>query len=669
MESLEMTDRIRRLRDRIPAGPKQTSIEQARITTRIYREEEKSATSPILVRAKALRAALSEIEIQITPGELIVGSCMTGIRPDLESDRPASSPGDMLQIKEEELRELQEDILPYWKGKSLKDVLRSRYGEEIDHISKIVTINQMDHPQGSICPNCAKWLALGPAGLRREAKAHFAYVQEIHLQEFYRSVEIVMEGAQTFMLRYAKLAWEMSRSDSLNADQKRELLQVAANCEALSMRPPANFYEAVQSLWFLFVILQLESGAAFFSLGRLDVFLRPYYEEDLSWDRINQQQALEILECLWLRFHQTAGEQTRNSAECSSASPTGFYITIGGQDAHGEDFVNELSYLCLLAQSQLSLSQPILSVRLHEKTGHGLLRKAARVVEKGGSIPQFFSDKAILPALRELGISGRDACSYAVVGNADFSIPGSTLGWSNAARFHMDKALELTLNGGRSLRDEERLAPDYGCLTDYETYPELEAAFRHHLDNFMTQTVNACEQVEQIYSELLPVPFLSAVMDDCLIRGMDVMQGGAKYNLSGIQIHQITELAASLAVIKKLVFEERTATREEILQELRNNTGENASLQDKLRNRIPETGIDADQIDAIGTKWEKYVRARLSTYTNHRGGIYHTGMYSIPAHIPVGGDAGASPEDLESGRILDARRQNEHISRIRSADV
>ncbi|MBR2179311.1 MAG: formate C-acetyltransferase/glycerol dehydratase family glycyl radical enzyme, partial [Selenomonadaceae bacterium] len=218
------------------------------------------------------------------------------------------------------------------------------------------------------------------------------------------------------------------------------------------------------------------------------------------------------------------------------------------------------------------------------------------------------------------------------------------LGWSDAAMFNLNKALELALNGGKCLLTGEQLAPNYGDLTTYETYADLENVLRRYIDEFMEKMIKACAQVEQAHIDLLPTAFLSAVIDDCMERGEDVTAGGAKYNLSGVQMIQVANLADSLAAIKKLVYEDKIVKREELLDALRKNFEGYEILRARLLNKVPKYGNDVEWVDAIGVKWARYFRERIGTYTNHRGGRFHTGMYTVSAHVPMGENVGASPD-------------------------
>ncbi|WP_333649336.1 glycyl radical protein [Lacrimispora sp.] len=658
--NLIMTDKIVRLKEKMLSEPRYASIEQAKIITDAYKANE---TKPrIIQRALALKASLKKLEISAEPEELIVGNRTAGVRygvvfpesgstwVDKEFETLPTRPQDKFQIKEEDIFYFRKEIKPYWQGKSLEDVLRSRYGKEIDEIAKVVKINQKDHAQGHICPNCAEWLHKGPAAIRAEAEAkmRLTYGEK---KDFYESVSIVMSGTQDFMVRYARLLTEMAEQES-DEDKKSSMIHVSKICHKLSEQAPETFHEAVQSLWFLFVILHMESNASSFSPGRMDDYLWEYYERDLQKGVLDQQGALEILECLWLKFNQIIYLRNAHSAKFFAGFPIGFNIAIGGQDKDGNDFVNDLSFLLLKAQEHLGLPQPNLSVRLHEHTSDELLKQAIRVVAKGSGMPQFFNDNAVVPSMEKLGISKADARDYAIVGCVELTTQGNNLGWSDAAMFNFNKVLELTLNGGKCLITGEQLAEDYGDITTYQTFEELEAVFRRYLEEYMDKMIRACEEVEKAHIDLLPSPFLSAVIDNCMVKGTDVTAGGAHYNFSGIQMIQIANLADSMAAVKKLVFEEGKIGKQELLDALRSDFKGYEIQRTMLLNKSPKYGNDVDWVDELGAKWAEYFKNRLSHYTNYRGGKYHTGMYTVSAHVPMGENIGASPDGRRAGQPL-----------------
>ncbi len=656
-----MNDRICILKEKILSKPRFASIEQAKIITDSYKQHENETR--ILQRAYSLKAALEQMVIHVEPEERIVGNRTAGVRygvvfpesgsswVDREFEMLPTRKQDKFQVKEEDIRYFREIIKPYWAGKSLEDVLKETYGKEIREIAKVVKINQQDHAQGHICPDCSRWLILGPAGLKEEADRKEKETADADKADFYRSIRIVMEGVSHFMERYAD-EMEKQLSEKENEPYKVSMEEVIRNCRNLAVRPAKSFSEAVQSLWFLFVVLHMESNASSFSPGRLDQILFPYYKKDIEEGRITEDAALELIECLWLKFNEIVYMRNKNSAKYFAGFPIGFNIAVGGCDENGNEVKNALSFLFLKAQEELGLPQPNLSVRLNEKTSEDILEQAIKVVAKGSGMPQFFNDKAIIPAMEEIGISHKDAMNYAIVGCVELTTQGNNLGWSDAAMFNLNKALELTLTGGRCLLTGEKIGPDFGTLTDYETYEELEEAFKKMLDHFIEKMIKACEEVEKAHISLLPTPFLSAVIDDCMEKGIDVTAGGAHYNYSGIQMIQVANLADSLAALKKLVFEEGKISKAELLDALKHNFEGYEIIRVMLLNKVPKYGNDVAWVDELGVKWAEYFKKKLSAYTNYRGGKYHTGMYTVSAHVPMGENVGASPDGRFAGTPL-----------------
>ncbi len=641
--------RIADLKERMLSEPRYASIEQAKLITESYQAHE--GEPRMLQRAYSLAAALKGMEIRIEPEELIVGNRTAGVRAgvvfpesgsawvDREFETLPTRAQDTFNVREEDIRYFREVIKPYWAGKSLEDVLKAEHGEEFSAIGKVAKINQTDHAQGHICPDCRVWLEKGPAGLKADAERRMESAND-EQKVFYQSVSIVMQAGSDFMKRYAALAREMAQTDEGNRDTLRK---VAENCESLAERPAQGFHEALQSIWFLFVILHMESNASSFSPGRLDMVLEPYYNASVQ-EGMTEDDALEMIECLWLKFNQIVYMRNAGSAKYFAGFPIGFNIAVGGQDRGGNDVSNRLSFLFLQAQEDLGLPQPNLSVRLHEGTKDDLLKKAIRVVSKGSGMPQFFNDKAVIPALEALGVSQEDARDYAIVGCVELTTQGNNLGWSDAAMFNFNKVLELTMTGGVDLLTGKQLGPDYGSLLTYRTFEELEDAFRRMVDYYMDKMVVACEQVEKAHIALLPTPFLSAVIDNCMERGMDVTAGGAHYNFSGIQMIQVANLADSMAALKTVLYDEKQVTPEEMLDALEKNFEGYDILRARLLHKVPKYGNDVEWVDELGCKWAEYFKKRLGTFTNYRGGPYHTGMYTVSAHVPMGENVGAAPD-------------------------
>lgn len=646
----EQKNRIEVLKTRMLEQPRYVSIEQALIITKTYQEHE--TDSKQVKRAWSLYNALTQIEIGIEPEELIVGNRTKGVRygvvfpesgiswVDREFETIPTRPQDKFLVYPEDIETFRKVIVPYWKGKSLEDIVHQRIGDEISEISKVVKINQTDHAQGHICPNVKEWLELGPAGVIAKAEKNLVGANASQ-QEFYRCVILVMQGVQKFMQRYADLLEEKADSYPKYTASMRELAKI---CQNLQNRPAQSFHEALQSTWFLFVVLHMESNASSFSPGRLDQILYPYYQKDLAEKKMDDDQALEMIECLWLKFNEIVYLRNKNSAKYFAGFPIGFNVAVGGQDENGNDASNALSHLLIQAQEDIGLPQPNLSVRLFEHTDQALLTHAVKCVSKGSGMPQFFNDKAIVSPLMDLGISKKDALNYAIVGCVELTTHGNNLGWSDAAMFNMNKVLELTLNHGKCLLTGKQMGPDLGSLSTYASFSDLEAAYQKMMDYFIEKMIPCCEGVEKAHIDCLPTPFLSAVIDDCMDKGMDVTAGGAHYNLSGIQMIQVANLADSLAAIKELVYDKKKVDASHLEKALQNNFVGDEVLRQMLLHRVPKYGNDVAWVDELGAKWALYFREQLRKYKNYRNGPYHTGMYTVSAHVPMGQNVGASAD-------------------------
>ena len=656
IDQMPLRLRVQKLKSEMFAEERFMSIEQAKIVTGVYRDNPDLPRN--ILRAIALKESLSQIKIRITPGELIVGNRTTGVRGGVifpesglswverEIETLPTRPQDKFQVRGEDVEEFRTDIFPFWTGKTLEDKLDERIGDEMRAIGKVAKINQTDHAQGHICPDTVRWLKYGPAGLREIAKR----TQAAHPENkaFYEGLIIALEGASLFMRRYAELAREMAS----DAENPQELLEIARICDKLSENPPETYREAVQSSWFLYVILQMESNASSFSPGRMDQYLYPFYKQDVESGAISEEDALEITECLFLKFNQIVYLRSSGSAKYFAGFPIGFNVAVGGQDANGENAENDLSFLFLRAQEHLLLQQPNLSARVFEGSGEHFLTRCAQVIGKGSGMPQIFNDEAVIPALEKKGISEEDARNYAIVGCVELTTMGNNLGWSDAAMFNLVKALELALNDGKCTLTGKQMGAHTGTIEDFETYEDVLNALDKQVDFFFERMIRCCEVVEKAHAELLPSPFLSCVIDDCMERGIDVTAGGAHYNLSGIQAIQCANVADSLAALKTLVYDEKIVGRGELHKALVTNFEGAELLRLRLLNKAPKYGNDVEWVDAIAFDWAKKFADRLSQYTNVRGGPYQMGLYTVSAHVPMGQNVGATPDGRKAKEPL-----------------
>ncbi len=658
-------ERLATIKARILGCEREIDLERARYTTQSYRQTE-GEPMPIR-RAKMLLYLVRTMSIAIDDHELIVGNRsllprMGVIAPegavdwvDRELEILPTRPQDRFNIRPEQIRELREEIFPYWHGKTLEDIVAARVPESVrDAVDgKAFSLNQTDHAQGHILPDVEGWLRRGVNGLREQVHAARRR-QDTQLPEqriFFDAAAIALQAAQEFMARYAALANQQTGRTGDPA-RRAELARIAESCAWISEHPPRDFWEALQAVWFLFVLLQIESNASSFSPGRFDQYMLPFLERDLAAGRLALDEAQLLLESLWLKFNEIVLLRSSASARYFAGFPIGFNIILGGQLADGRDATNALSYMCLRAQADLGLTQPNLSIRIHRGSPLDFLKAAAFVIGKGSGMPQVFNDEVIIPGQINRGVAPDDARNYAVVGCVELSTPGKVLGWSDAAMFNMTRVLELTLFGGRDPISGRQVGLVTHPLDAMTSFAELEEAYEQQLAHFIALMVQGCNIVDQVHAEALPSPLLSLVIDDCIARGLDVTAGGARYNFSGVQGVQIANVADSLAAVKQAIFDERWLTASQLLGVLRDDYAGHKALRQRLINRVPKYGNDDDRVDRFDQRWADCYSELVARYRNIRGGIYQPGFYTVSSHVPMGTNVGATPDGRRAGEPL-----------------
>lgn len=652
ISGIKPTGRILSLKEKTFSATRYLSIEQAKIITRIYQE---NGNHPVILkRAKSLAQSLLEITISIDPEELIVGNRTPDSRAGVvfpeaglawllkEIEMLPVRSQDTFHVKQEDISYFRETLEPFWRGKTMEENIYKICGNELKEIEEVVKINQKDHAQGHICPKVEDWLKFGPAGLLIKARKK-QRESSSEKRAFYESVCITLEASCKFIHRYATLATVMAKDQPEN-EFKKDLDQVAHVCLKLSKSPPGSFREALQSVWFLFVILHMESNASSFSPGRIDQYLYPFLLNDLKTDKTDLHTAIELLDALFIKFNQIVYMRNAHSAKYFAGFPIGFNCTIGGQNANGNDATNQLSYLMLKAQDHIRLPQPNLTARLHKNSPEEFLDECSRVIGLGTGMPQIANDESIIPSLKAAGISQHDIIDYSLVGCVEISTQGNFLGWSDSAMFNLVKVLELTLNDGKSMVSGKQLGLNSGFLYNFCCFRDFEQAFQNQIDFFIQKMMPVCEAVERLHQIHLPSPFLSSVIDDCIEKGIDVTAGGARYNFSGIQAIQLANISDSLAVLKKLVFEEGSVGKNSLLKAMQNNFEGEEPLRQQCINQVPKYGNDVEWVDKLGAKWAEYFAKKIKTYKNLRGGAFHMGLYTVSAHVPMGFKVGATPD-------------------------
>jgi formate C-acetyltransferase len=661
-KSAKAPERPARIRRRLLENPREIDLVRARLTTESYRETEGQPMP--LRRAAMLLHLVRHMPLAIYPDEVIVGNRsllprMGVIAPegavnwiDGELEGFPTRPQDPFNISEGQIKELREEVFPYWRGKTLEDMVEARLSDEVKAAvrGKAFKLNQTDHAQGHILPDVPAWLRLGIGGLREKVRAA-QQTRGARDTVFDQSALIALDAASELILRFAQLADEQLETEK-DCARRDELARISSACHWLAGSPARDFREALQAIWFLLVLLQIESNASSFSLGRFDQYLLSYLERDLETGALTLAEAQELLEYLWLKCNEIVLLRSSSSARYFAGFPIGFNITTGGQTADGRDATNLLSFMCLRAQAELGMTQPNLSIRIHENSPQDFLETAAFVISRGAGMPQVFNDEVIIPGQMRRGISPEDAMNYAVVGCVELSTPGKALGWSDAAMFNMVRVLELTLFGGADPKTGAQIGLRTPPLNEIASFDQLQSCYDQQTVHFIRLMVEGCNTVDGIHAEILPSPFLSLVIQDCVTRGVDVTAGGAHYNFSGVQGVQVANVADSLAAVQHAVFDAKWITGTQMLDALRANFEGQEILRQRLLNRIPKYGNDDDRVDGFARHWANRYSELVGAYSTIRGGMFQPGFYTVSAHVPMGANVGATPDGRRADEPL-----------------
>ncbi|MHC1785241.1 MAG: formate C-acetyltransferase/glycerol dehydratase family glycyl radical enzyme [Anaerolineaceae bacterium] len=683
---VSMSAKVAILRESLLNTMPSVCVERARLVTEAYKAHE---FSPIVLRrAHALAHVLENMTIYIQPGEIIVGNQASKPRAapifpeystdwiEPEIDEFSHRPADQFTVSPQVKRELLEDILPYWQGRTLYDQARTSMPPEVWMAQEIGVISgrgNITSGDGHIIVDIPRVLVEGLEGVIAQASQALEVLQtttnmdSLRSKAFLEGVVITCQAAIRFARRYAEKAEELAVATD-DPEWRTELLQIAEVCRQIPGKPARTFQEAVQAAWFIHLITQIESNGHSFSLGRFDQYTYPYFSADLQTGQINRERTLEMLEQLWLKLFSVIKIRPWSHTRYGIGYPTYQNVTIGGQTPDGKDATNELSYIVLETIRQTRLTQPNVSARYHSGTPDRFLLECARTIKLGFGMPAMKNDEAIIPALLEKGVSAEDAYNYAIVGCVEAAVPGKW-GYRNTgmAFINLLKVLELAYNDGVDPMTGTRLCPGTGALTDFKSFQELFAAFHHQLAYYTWTHVCFDAIGDLALEEMSPDAFCSALVDDCIGRGKTVKEGGAVYDIvSGLQ-SGVANVANALMALKKTIYEEKSLTPEQIQTALTANFS--GISGEKVRQKLlaaPKYGNDIEEVDLLAERILNDYLEIIKPYRttrNGRGPIgcnYAGSTSNISANVPLGQPVCATPDGRWAGEPIAEGVSNYH---------
>lgn len=700
------TERISKLVENLYA--KMPEIESARavLITESYKQTE---NEPMVIRrAKAFQHILENIPIVIRDLELIVGSTTLAPRgcqtyPEFsyewlesEFDTVETRSADPFYISEQTKRELKE-ANAYWKGKTTSELATAYMEPEtllaMEH-NLFTPGNYFYNGVGHVTVKYWEVLEIGFGGIKEKAEEELAKIcladgDYQKKSRFLQAVMISCDAAITYARRYAELALSEAQKCTDPA-RKLELLQIAQNCANVPEKGATSFYEACQSFWFVQQLLQIESSGHSISPGRFDQYMYPYYKKDLDSGRLTRRFAQELMDCIWVKLNDLNKCRDAASAEGFAGYSLFQNLIAGGQNSEGIDVTNDLSFMSIQASMHVFLPQPSLSVRVWNGTPHEFLIKAAELTRTGIGLPAYYNDEVIIPSLLSRGLTLEDARDYNIIGCVEPQKAGKTEGWHDAAFFNMCRPLELTFHNGKD--KGVQVGPQTGDVENMQSFEEFYRAYKIQMDYAIKLLVNADNAIDMAHAERCPLPFLSAMVDDCMKSGKTVQEGGAVYNFTGPQGFGVANMADSLYVVKKLVYDEKKLTMKELKQALTVNYGKGLNEEDiaamtseivsemeaagqkvgereitavlqtvvaatespemkakgerilEMIEEVPKFGNDLPEVDAFARDVAYTYTKPLLKYRNPRGGQFQAGLYPVSANVPLGAQTGATPD-------------------------
>jgi formate C-acetyltransferase len=626
---------------------------------------------PLKRMSLALADILDNISVIIREDELIVG-CRTAklkgapLFPENKhewieenTDGFEARPLQKALIREEEKQEIKESILPFWQGKAVEDRLRDLLPPDVaQDMEKFIFTMMLEitYGIGHFTMDHTKVLRKGLRGIIEEAEnRRDSLTEEDRSGEkglFYEAVVRSLEAAIRFAHRYAAQAETMA-ADEKDPVRKKELEKIARVCRRVPEHPAETFHEAVQAVYFIHLIAQIESGGNSISLGRIDQLLSPYYEKASESGEVSREEAQELLSLLFLKTNEIWNvlEEAFIPGGEGAEGKTTQNVTVGGLGPDGEDATCEMSYLGLDAYADIRTAQPNFGVRLSGRSPKDFIKKAVECA-KEGVLLHFFNDDAIIPCLVEGGHDLPDARDYGVVGCLEPNAQGKTFGSTFAVQFSGIKCVELALNNGTDNVFGYQAGIETGDPSTFKTFGNVWKAYTGQVSHFLGQMVKGMAALDQAIAERVPSPFASSMIQGPLAKGLDLTAGGAIYNSTGVQLMGFANTVDSLYSVKKAIFEDGVATLDELVSWLSRDWQGAEDKKTYFLQRIPKYGNDVDEVDEMGVAVLDHFCDELAKYRNYRGGQFWPGVFSVGFHIAMGALTAATPDGRSTGDML-----------------
>jgi len=676
-----MNERIKKLREQTLNAKPSINLERARLITEFYKSGKADMVSVPVARALAFKYLLENKALCLNEGELIVGE--RGPEPAATSTYPeicthSLKDFEILDTREkisfkvdEDTKKLQEkEIIPFWQGRSLRDRIFNELDQEWkDAYEAGIFTEFMEQraPGHTVLDN--KIYKKGFKDFRKEINDSLAELDfyndksALEKREELNAMAIAVDALIMFAKRYSNYLAELAYNER-DSERKNEFETLSGICNRVPENAPNTLWEALQYYWFVHigVISELNTWDSF-NPGRLDQHLYPFYKRDVESGLLNKGQAKELLESFWIKFHnQPAPPKVGVTAQESNTYTDFCLINLGGLTPDGEDGVNELTYLLLDVIEEMRLLQPSSMVQVSKKNPDQLLRRTLNITKTGFGQPSIFNTDAIIQEMLRAGKSLVDARNGGASGCVETGAFGKE-SYILTGYFNIPKVLEITLHNGVDIRTGKKIGIGLGNLSNYKEYSELIDVFKKQLNHFLDIKIKGNQIIERLWAKYLPAPFLSVLVDDCIMTGKDYNDCGARYNTSYIQGVGMGTITDSLSSIKYNVFDKKHFTLVELMEAMKNNFIGYDKIRKAIWDETPKYGNDDEYADSILKEVFEIYFSAIDGRPNTKGGHYRINLLPTTCHVYFGSVIGATPD----GRLA-KKPLSEGISPVQGAD-
>lgn len=666
-----LNERLTRMRNKLFDSRPCITAERLVLETEAYQKFAGEAT-PIF-RAKVVKYIMEHMTTLIMDDELIVGTPTNKYRganlhPEFQSSTEFYLPEldafplrktDPYDISPED-RELILKTLPYWEGKSMQDMSKKALPADIlERIhDDIITVGLTNGVSGETTCDHEKLLAVGLKGYIDECRENIRSTlcsskEDQQRVDYWNACIIQCEG----LIEYAhRMAAEAERQAAACTDPKRkqELLTVAANCRVVPENPPQTFQQALQLVWFVHVYFHIEVCTTANGFGRFDQYMWPFYEKDVLLEKnITKDEALEMLECFYLKACEVFEVRDKWYATSFAGYPMWELLVVGGQTPEGKDATNELSYVCLDAASELKTTQPVMAVRVWDGTPEELIRKGCLMIQDGQANPGFFNDNVAMQMALGKGCSMEEARDWTIVGCIQPGPGGGTAdGSPDAGYVNMGKMLEFVLHNGVDPETGKLMGLQTGDPREFKNIEEFKDALKKQILHHYKMVTTGYNIMQSMHMTRYPVIFASMVTRGCVETGKSVQEGGAKYSTAGLYITGAANMADSIAAIDTCVFRDKDITMAQLIDALDKNFDGEERLRQLLLNKPAKFGNDDPYVDGIYREMMQFIAKNVQTWPDARGGTYSFNVHSQTVNVSHGAVCGATPDGRRAGEAF-----------------